>query len=53
MALLFDEAQGAFQDTGSKTSPTKKQTGLMRKQMNKMDEAAPRCLLYTSDAADE
>ena len=42
MALLFDEAQGAFQDTGSKTSPTKKQTGLMRKQMNKMDEAAPR-----------
>jgi hypothetical protein len=42
MALLFDEAQGAFKDTGSQTSPMKKQTGLMRKQMSKMDEVAPR-----------
>jgi len=42
MALLFDEAQGAFKDTGSQTSPMKKSTGLMRKQMSKMDEVAPR-----------
>ena len=42
MALLFDEAQGTFKDTGSQTSPMKKQTGLMRKQMSKMDEVAPR-----------
>ena len=42
MALLFDEAQGAFKDTGSQASPMKKQTGLMRKQMSKMDEVAPR-----------
>ena len=42
MALLFDEAQGAFKDTGSRTSPMKKSTGLMRKQMSKMDEVAPR-----------
>ena len=42
MALLFDEAQGAFKDTGSQTSPMKKSTGMMRKQMTKMDEVAPR-----------
>ena len=42
MALLFDEAQGAFKDTGSQASPMKKNTGLMRKQMSKMDEVAPR-----------
>ena len=42
MALLFDEAQGTFKDTGSQTSPMKKQTGLMRKQMSKMEEVAPR-----------
>ena len=42
MALLFDEAQGAFKDTGSQASPMKKSTGLMRKQMSKMDEVAPR-----------
>ena len=42
MALLFDETQGSFQDTGSQTSPTKKNTGLMRKEMGKLDEVAPR-----------
>ena len=42
MALLFDDAQGTFKDTGSQTSPMKKSTGLMRQQMNKMDEVAPR-----------
>ena len=42
MALLFDDAQGTFKDTGSQTSPIKKSTGLMRQQMSKMDEVAPR-----------
>ena len=42
MALLFDQNQGSFQDTGSQRSPTKKNTGLMRKEMSKLDEVAPR-----------
>ena len=42
MALLFDQNQGSFQDTGSQRSPMKKNTGLMRKEMNKLDEVAPR-----------
>ena len=42
MALLFDQNQGSFQDTGSQRSPTKKNTGIMRKEMSKLDEVAPR-----------
>ena len=42
MALLFDQNQGSFQDTGSQRSPVKKNTGLMRKEMSKLDEVAPR-----------
>ena len=42
MALLFDQNQGSFQDTGSQRSPMKKNTGLMRKEMSKLDEVAPR-----------
>ena len=42
MALLFDQNQGSFQDTGSQRSPVKKNTGLMRKEMSKVDEVAPR-----------
>lgn len=42
MALLFDQNQGSFQDTGSQRSPVKKNTGIMRKEMSKLDEVAPR-----------
>ena len=39
---MFDQNQGSFQDTGSQRSPVKKNTGLMRKEMSKLDEVAPR-----------
>ena len=42
MALLFDQNQGSFQDTGSQNSPVKKNTGMMRKEMSKLDSVAPR-----------
>lgn len=42
MALLFDQNQGSFRDTGSQRSPVKKNTGIMRKEMSKLDEVAPR-----------
>ena len=42
MALLFDQNQGSFQDTGSQNSPVKKNTGIMRKEMSKLDSVAPR-----------